>query len=78
MIRINMNPAYLTEQLLEQGWDPQQIQTVYDRLYALVLNGEDDMDLSRRLNPAKRQTPAWEPSPFRGPASRVTPVRVRR
>lgn len=77
MMRITMNRGYLTDQLLEAGWEPQSIMVVYDRIQALVDRGEDYIDIARRLNPAKATKPAWEPSPFRGPSDRVSPVRVR-
>ena len=60
MLRITMNPAYLTERLLELGWDAKNIQIVYDRLIKIAEEDEDYVSVARRLNPQiKKREPRW-------------------
>ena len=77
MMRITMNPGFLTEQLQELGWEAAHIQVVYDRLYALAQAGEDHTDVAVRLNPAK---PPKRPyvAPERGLGGLGIPARARR
>lgn len=76
MMRITMNPGFLTEELIELGWEAQHIQMVYDRLRSLAEAGESSIDVAVRLNPRKRPTTPYV-EPMRGPDGQVPLESVR-
>ena len=60
-LRITVSPNYMTDKLVELGWERLHVQMVWDRIVALAQQDEDFLDVSRRLNPAKRVTLPIEP-----------------
>lgn len=75
MMKITMNPSYLTDKLVELGWDPRHIQMAYERIIAIAEQDEDYIDLSIRLNPAQRRfKQPWMPKVDRERAIRESPA----